>query len=62
VILIGVVLGFSVDVFLVHPVINGGERNLWPFEIAVFVACGFLPCGAGVWIGSSVFEHRVSAP
>jgi hypothetical protein len=61
-ILVGVVFGVIIDALLVHPVVNGGERNLWPFEIALFVGFGFFPCGAGLWIGISVFRDYVSPP
>jgi hypothetical protein len=38
--------GVAVGVFLsvlVHPMVGGGERNLWPFEILLFWVVGAIP-------------------
>jgi hypothetical protein len=47
-------LGTAIGVFgsvVLHPMYRGGERNLWPFEIAVFIGAGLLPSWGGLLVG-----------
>lgn len=46
----GVAIGVFIHVCVYHGA-NVGGRNLWPFEIVAFCACGFLPCWAALWLG-----------
>lgn len=46
---VGVVLGIAIHVGFV-PVVDGGERNLWPFEFVFFWVIGFVPFCLGVWL------------
>jgi len=55
-ILVGGAAGVMTDAVLMHPVVNGGERNLWPFEVALFVVFGFVPCAGGLWLGGRVLR------
>jgi len=55
-----VTVGIAVGVFLgvlVHPAINGGERNLWPFEVVLFAGCGMPAIWLGMWASRWVQRH-----
>lgn len=53
-ILVGGTVGVMTNALLAHPVVNAGERNLWPFEVALFVVFSFVPCAGGLWVGGRV--------
>lgn len=36
---------------IVHATFLGGSRNLWPFEVVIFLFCGFVPAILGVLLG-----------
>ena len=53
--------GVAVGVFLsvlVHPMVGGGERNLWPFEILLFWVVGAIPLWLGLVIGRFLNARR----
>jgi hypothetical protein len=46
--------GTAAGVYLsvvVHPMAGRGERNLWPFEIAIFLGVGLVPSWGGLFFG-----------
>jgi hypothetical protein len=47
-------IGTAIGVFasvVMHPMYKGGERNLWPFEVAVFIGVGIIPSWGGLLLG-----------
>jgi len=56
--------GVAVGVFLsvlIHPMVGGGERNLWPFETLLFWLVGAIPMWLGLVIGRFVNARRKHA-
>jgi hypothetical protein len=52
----GVAIGVLLSV-LVRPTFGGGERNLWPFEVATFWVMGLIPAWIGLFVGRALRTH-----
>jgi hypothetical protein len=58
---VGIPVGVFVSV-VVHPTVGGGERNLWPFEIVMFLVLGLIPMWLGILTGRLVRLRTGSPP
>jgi hypothetical protein len=46
----GTAIGMFASV-AIHPTYRGGERNLWPFEVVIFLGVGLPPGWGGLLLG-----------
>ena len=53
----GIALGVVGSLFP-FPAIHGGERNLWPFEVAIYCVVGLPPIWIGMWVSQRLIQRR----